>query len=126
MGAGATRSSIQAAGAPGGGFSASPKALVVLVMTKARTPSPRRRLEQDERPHDVRLDERRPRMGSDMRLVQRRGVEDRVGAVDAAGDAGEVGDRADLVGERPGDEVESDRRTARGPQRAHERFAQMA
>ena len=37
FGTGATRSSIQAAGAPGGGFSASPKALVVEVMTKART-----------------------------------------------------------------------------------------
>ena len=39
FGTGATRSSIQAAGAPGAGFSASPKALVVLVITKARTPA---------------------------------------------------------------------------------------
>ena len=102
-----------AEGAGGAGHDESPDA------------SPRRRLDQDERPHDVRLDERRARMGSDMRLVQRRGVEDRVGAVDAARDAGAVGDRADLVGERPRQDIEPNRRTARGAQRAHERFAEM-
>ena len=85
----------------------------------------RRRLEEDERPHDVRLDERRSRMRRDMGLVQRRGVEDRVGAVDAAGDASAVGDRADLAGERPGNDVETHRRAARRAKRAHQRLAEM-
>ena len=113
FGAGATLSSIQAAGAPGGGFSASPKALVVVVMTKARTRARAAASSRTSVPSDVRLDEGRPRMGRDMRLVQRRRVEDRISAVHAAGDAGAVGDRADLVGERPGNEVEPDRRAAR-------------
>jgi hypothetical protein len=39
FGAGATPSVIHAAGAPGGGTSASPNALVVLVYRKARTPA---------------------------------------------------------------------------------------
>ena len=121
-----TRSSIQAAGAPGGGFSASPKALVVEVMTKARTRSPRRRLEQNQRSGDIGLDEGSARMRRDMGLVQRRGVKDRVGAVHAASDASAVGDRPDLVGERPGNDVEPQRRAARRAQHAHERFAEMA
>ena len=83
-------------------------------------------LEQNQRSGDIGLDEGSARMRRDMGLVQRRGVEDRVGAVDAARDASAVGDRPDLVGERPGNDVEPQRRAARRAQHAHQRFAEMA
>ena len=60
-----------------------------------------------------------------MRLVQGRGVEHRVDALHAARDQGAVDDRADLVGERSGNDVEAEGGTARRAQRAHQRFAQM-
>jgi hypothetical protein len=144
FGTGATRSSIQAAGRPGGGFSASPNALVdpgggptrrgfQRVPESARRAghdkradmSARRLFEQDQRSENVGLDERLTRMGCDMGFVQRRHVENRVDALHAARDPGSVGDRRDLVGERSGDDVEADGLAARRAQGAHQRFAQM-
>ena len=58
FGTGTTSSVIQAAGAPGGGTSARPKALVVLVNTKARTRGRDGLLQQVERAGDVRVHER--------------------------------------------------------------------
>ena len=82
-------------------------------------------LEQDQRPHDIRLDERLARMGRDMRFVQRRRVEDHINALHGARDRGAVGDRADRVGERSGNDVEADRVASGVAQSAHQRFAQM-
>jgi hypothetical protein len=64
-------------------------------------------------------------MRRDMRLVQRRRVENRVRAINAPRHAGAVNYRPDLVGERPGDDVEPDRFASHLAQRAHQRFAQM-
>ena len=64
-------------------------------------------------------------MGRDMGFMQRRGVENRVDAAHGARDPRPVGDRADLVGERSGRDVEPDGRAAARAQSAHERFAQM-
>ena len=77
FGTGATSSVIQAAGAPGGGISASPNTLVVVVKTKALHAGRDRLLQQVERAGDVGVDEVLPRVGRDMRLVQGRGVQHR-------------------------------------------------
>ena len=100
---------IHAAGAPAGGTSARPKTLVVLVKTNARTPACGGLLEQVQRAGDVGVDEVLARVGRDMRLVQRRGVEDRVHARHAAGDERAVGDRADVVGERRRHDIDAER-----------------
>ena len=126
FGTGATVSSIQAAGAPGGGLSASPKALVVLVMTKARTPRARGLLEQDQRAANIGLDEGLALVALDMRLVQRRRVQNRVDAGHRATHAGPVDDGPDDVGEVGGDDVEADRSPPVVAQRANQRFAEMA
>ena len=65
-------------------------------------------------------------MRRDMGLVQRRGVEDRVDALHAARDASAVGDRPDLVGERPGNEVEPKRGRPDAPSTRIKRLAEMA
>ena len=87
---GTTSSVIQAAGPPGGGVSASPKALVVLVKTNADTPAASGFLQQIQRAGDVGVDKVLARMGGDMRLVQRRGVQDGINARHARRD--EIGD----------------------------------
>ena len=83
-GTGATSSVIQAAGAPGGGVSARPNALVVLVKTNRLTPGRDRLLEQVERAGDVGVDEVLAGVRADVRLVQRRRVDDRVDAASTA------------------------------------------
>ena len=88
--------------------------------------SARRLLEQDQRAENVRLDESVARMGRDMGLMQRRGMEDRVNALHGARDGRAIRDRGDFVGERSGNDVDADPRAARRAQSAHQRFAQMS
>jgi hypothetical protein len=80
-----------------------------------------RGLEQRQRPDHVRVDEIAAPMRADVRLVQRRGVHDRVHAVDAAPHERGVGDRADDRGVRRREHVEPDGVR----QDAHERLAEM-
>ena len=65
-------------------------------------------------------------MGADMRLVQRRRVQDRSDPSHRARDDGAVGDRADDVRERRGEDVEPYRLATRRAKRAHQRFAEVA
>ena len=96
FGTGVTSSVIQAAGAPGGGVSARPKALVVLVKTKAPTPARGRFFQQVQRAGDVGVDEVLAAVRGHVRLVQRGGVEHGIDAAHAAGDERAIGDRADM------------------------------
>ena len=77
---------IQAAGAPGGGASATPKALVVLVKTKGPTPAATAASSRVRVPVTFVSTNFLARMGGDVRLVEGRGVHDPVGARDAAAD----------------------------------------
>ncbi len=125
FGTGATRSSIQAAGCVRRGFQRIAKRARRRGHDEGADASARRLLEQDQRAENIGLDEGLTRMGRDMRLVQRRGMEDRIDALHGARDQGAVGDRADLVGERSGNDVEADRRAAIRAQTAHQGFAEM-
>ena len=125
-GTGATSSVIHAAGAPGGGVSARPNALVVLVKTNRLSLRRHRLLQQVQRAGDVRVDELLPLVRGDMGLVQRRGVQHRVAAGDRLLDQRAVRDRADDVGVRRGEDVEADHVGGVGAQHAHERLAEMA
>ena len=64
-------------------------------------------------------------MRRDMRLMQRRRVNDDADALHRARDRGAVGDRGDLVGERPRNDVEPDSGAARRAKRAHQGFAHV-
>ena len=86
---------------------------------------PRRFLKQDQRAKDVRRHEFFARMRRDMRFMQCRGMKDGVREAHDARGAGPVDDRADLVRERTGKDVEPDRLLAFLAERAHQRFAQM-
>ena len=121
-----TSSSIHAAGAPGGGASARPNALVVLREHERARPGRDRLLEQVDRGGDVRVDEVAPRVAADVRLVQRRGVQHRVDARDRAARDVAVGERPDEVGVGRGQEVGAADVLARVAQDADERLAEMA
>ena len=124
-GTGATSSVIHAAGAPGGGVSARPNALVVLVKTKRPTPAATASSSRFSVPVTFVSTNSCAAVGADVRLVQRRGVQDRVHALArSARTHGAVGDRADHVGERRREHVEPDdvvalrrRGRARAPRR---------
>ena len=59
-------------------------------------------------PQNIGLDESLARMGRDMGLVQRGGMQHRVDTPHAARDQISVGDRPDRIGERPRDNVEAE------------------
>ena len=84
FGIGATSSVTQAAGAPGGGVSASPNALVVLVKTKAATPAATASSSRLSVPVTLVSTKSWRLWRRDVRLVQGRGVEHRVHARHAA------------------------------------------
>ncbi len=125
FGTGATSSVTHAAGSPAAGVRAEPKALVVLVKTKASTRAATACFEQRQRPRDVDVDEVLPGMGCDVGLVERRGVDDGAHPGHAVSREGTVGDRADVVGERRRLDVEAERVATLGAETAHQRFAEM-
>ena len=126
LGIGGTSSVIQAAGSPARGTRASPNTLVVLVKTNDLTPSPVAFFQQIKRAGNIDIDEVLPAMRSDVRFVQRGGVEDRLHARHATPDARAVGDRANVSGEGAVENVEADDVVPQFPQRADQCFAQMA
>src|SRR5208337_3644109 len=83
-------------------------------------------LEQDQRAAHVGLDEFLAAVRRDMRLVQRRRMQDFIDPAHAARDRPPIGDRRDDVGERPRRDVEPDRRPPGAAQGAHQRLAEMA
>ena len=82
-------------------------------------------LEQVERPGHVGVDELLAAVRADVRLVQRRGVQDRVDALQAAAHERAVGDRSDLGRERAVEDVEPHHVAPVGAQHAHQRLAEM-
>ena len=68
-----------------------------------------RLLEQVQRAGDVGVDEFLPAVGRDMRLVQGRGVQHRAHARHVAPHECAVDDRADMRGERRGEDIDADR-----------------
>ena len=84
------------------------------------------RLEQDERARDVGVDELLAGVRADMRLVQRRGVQDRVRAPQRLLDEVAVGDRPDERRVRRGEDVKPDGVDPVGGQHAAQRLAEVS
>ena len=125
-GIGRTSSVIQVAGAPGGGVSARPNALVVLVKTKRETPAATASSSRLSVPVTLVATNSAAVVRADVRLVQRRGVEHGVGAGDGLAHELAVGDRADVLRVRRRQHVEPGDLVALGAEDAHERLAEVA
>ena len=125
-GTGTTSSVIHAAGSPGRASRARPNALVVLVKMNRLDPGRDRLLEQVQRAGDVRLDEVHAPVRPHVRLVQRRGVHDRVHAGHASLYGVAVDDRPDhrRLGRR--EHVKAGDLVALVAQHARQSFAQMS
>ena len=124
-GTGATSSVIQAAGAPGGGVSARPNALVVLVKTKREAPAATASSSRLSVPVRLVSTKSCAAVRADVRLVQRRGVEHGVGALHRLAHERAVGDRADDGRVRRREHVEPDDLVPLGAEDADERLAEM-
>ena len=118
---------IHAAGAPGGGASARPNALVVLVNTKRADAGRDRLLEQVERAGDVRVDEVLPGVASRRAAcaASRRAAPRRRPATARRATLA-VGERPDEVGVGRGQQVGAADVLAGVAQDADERLAEMA
>ena len=108
-----------------GGLSASPKALVVLVMTKLSTPAREASSSRMSVPSTfVSTNSSRPCVAT-CGLCRVAAWRTAASAGQAARDKRPVGDRPDDVGEGPGNDVEPDGLAPCPAQRAHQRFAEM-
>ena len=117
---------IQAAGCPRAGVRARPNALVVLVKTNRLDLGRDGLLEQVQRAGDVRLDEVHAPVRPHVRLVQRRGVHDRVHAGHASLHGLAVDDRPDHRRRRRREHVKAGDLVALVAQHARQSFAQMS
>jgi hypothetical protein len=75
---------------------------------------------------DVDINELLPTAQVDMRLVQRRRVQNRVDAGHVSLHEGSVGDRSDLAGERRLCNIQPDDLVRRRLERPHQRFTEMS
>ena len=82
-------------------------------------------LEQVQRPGDVGVNKTLVRMGHHVRLVESGGVNDGIHVAHASPHDVAVGDRANVIGERGGLDVEADRAMAHARQRPHQGLAEM-